>query len=146
LLYDIADVVDLPIYDEYDDDYDVDFLEQPTTCSLSENVHFQQCNENNQPTYHSYKEEYEESTESTKGNSLPLCFASFKLLKENLKIITETEECVLMQNHIDSWETIDKKLQQSSHVFNDPVACYMEGFISSKLHPLVEDESENECV
>jgi hypothetical protein len=67
-------------------------------------------------------------------------------LKENLKIITEAEECVLMQNHIDSWETIDKKLQQSSHVFNDPVACYMEGFISSKLQPLVEDESENECV
>jgi hypothetical protein len=146
LLDDIADVVDLPIYDEYDDGYDVDFLEQPVARSLSENVPFQQCNERNQPTYHSYKEEYEESTESTEVNSLPLCFASFKLLKENLKIITEAEECVLMQNHTDSWETIDKKLQQSSHVFNDLVACYMEGFISSKLQPLVEDESENECV
>jgi hypothetical protein len=64
-------------------------------------------------------------------------------LKENFKIITEAEECVLMQNHIDSLEKIDKKLQQSSHVFDDPVACYMEGFISSKLQPLVEDESEN---
>jgi hypothetical protein len=53
LLYDIADVVDLAIYDEDDDDYDVDFLEQPVACSLSENVIFQQCNENNQPTYHS---------------------------------------------------------------------------------------------
>jgi hypothetical protein len=31
-------------------------------------------------------------------------------------------------------------------VFNDPIAWYMEGFISSKLQPLVEDESENECV
>jgi hypothetical protein len=31
-------------------------------------------------------------------------------------------------------------------VFNDPVSCYMEGFISSKLQSLVEDESENECV
>ena len=51
-----------------------------------------------------------------------------------------------MQNHTDSWETIDKKLQQSYHVFNDPVACYMEGFISSKFHPLVENEFENECV
>jgi hypothetical protein len=29
LLDDIAYVVDFPIYDEYDDDYDVDFLEQP---------------------------------------------------------------------------------------------------------------------
>jgi hypothetical protein len=80
LLDDIADVVDLPIYDEYDDDYDVDFLEQPTACSLSENVPFQQCSEIHQPTYHSYKEE---STETTEGNSLPLCFSSFKLLKEN---------------------------------------------------------------
>jgi hypothetical protein len=26
LLDDIADVVDLPIYDEYDDDFDVEFL------------------------------------------------------------------------------------------------------------------------
>jgi hypothetical protein len=67
-------------------------------------------------------------------------------LKENSKIIIEVKECVLMQNHTDSWETIDKKLQQSSHVFNDHVACYMEGFISSKLQPLVEDEYENECV
>jgi hypothetical protein len=98
----IVDVTDFPIYDEYDDDYGVDLLEQPTACSLSENVHFQQCNESNQPTYHNYKEEYEESTESAEGNSLPLCFASFKLLKENLRIIPEAEQCVLMKNHTDS--------------------------------------------
>jgi hypothetical protein len=48
-----------------------------------------------------------------------------------------------MQNHTDSLEQIDKKLQQSSHVFDDPIACYMEGFISSKLYLLVEDEYEN---
>jgi hypothetical protein len=146
LLDDIADVVDLSLYDEYDDDDDVDFLEQPTACYLLKNVYFQRCNESNQPTYHSYKEEYEESTESAEGNSLPLCFASFKLLKENLKIITKEEECVLMQNLTDSWETIDKKLQQSSRVFNDPIPFYMKGFIGSKLQPLVEDEYENECV
>ena len=51
-----------------------------------------------------------------------------------------------MSNHTNSLEQTHKKLQQSSHVFNDPIACYMEGFISSKLQPLVEDESENECV
>jgi len=34
LLDNIADVVDFPIYDEYDDDYDVEFLEKPTSCSL----------------------------------------------------------------------------------------------------------------
>jgi hypothetical protein len=64
-------------------------------------------------------------------------------LKENFNVITEAEECVLMKNHTDSLEQIDKKLQQSSHVFDDPAACYMEGFINSKLHPLVDDESEN---
>jgi len=31
LVDDNAVVYDLPIYDEYDDDYDVDCLEQPTT-------------------------------------------------------------------------------------------------------------------
>jgi hypothetical protein len=132
-LDDITDVVDFPIYDEYDDGYDFNFLEKPATHSLSENVPFQQCNESNQPTYHSYKKEYEESTKSTEGNSLPLFFASFKLLKENLKIIIDAEECVFMQNHTDSWETIDKNLQQSSHVFNDPVTCYVGGLVSSKF-------------
>ena len=146
MLNDIADVVNLSLYDEYDDEYDVDFLEQLTARSLSKNVPFQQCNERNQPTYHSYKEEYEESIESAEVNFLPLCFASFKLLKENFKIITEADECVLMQNQTDSWETIDNKLQQSSHVFDDPVTCYVEGLVSSKLQPLVEDETENECV
>jgi hypothetical protein len=41
LLDDIADVIDFPIYDEYGDGYDVDFLEQLAARSLSENVHFQ---------------------------------------------------------------------------------------------------------
>jgi len=69
LLDDIADVADLPIYDEYDGDYGVEFIEQPTTCSLLENVPFQQCNEINQLTYHSYKEE---SIELVEGNYFPL--------------------------------------------------------------------------
>jgi hypothetical protein len=50
---------DFPIYDEYDYYYDVELLEQSDACSLSENFHFQQCNERNEPTYHSYKEYYE---------------------------------------------------------------------------------------
>jgi hypothetical protein len=78
LLHDNANIVDFPIYDEYDDDHGVEFLEQPTSFYLSENVPFQQCNEGNQPTYHSYKEECIESTEE---NYLPLCFSSFKFLK-----------------------------------------------------------------
>jgi hypothetical protein len=104
---------------------------------------FQQCNERNQPTYHSYKEE---STKSSEGNFLPLCFYSFKLSKENSKIIIEAKECVLMPNHTYSLEQIDKKLQQSSHVFDDPVTYYVECLVSLKLQPLVEDEYENEYV
>jgi hypothetical protein len=142
-LDEIEDVDDMPLYDEYYDDYDVDFLEQPAACSLSKNVHFQQCNESNQPTYQGYKEE---SIESTEGNSLPLCFYSFKLLKENSNIITKEKECVMMPNHTNSLEQTDKKLQQSSHVFDDPVTFYVGGIVCSKLQPLVEDESENEYV
>jgi hypothetical protein len=143
LLDNIAYVADLPIYDEYDDDYDVNSLEQPTACSLSENVPFQQCNERNQPTYHSYKEE---SMESAEGNSLPLCFSAFKLLKENYKTIIEARECALMPNHTDSLKKVDKKLQQSSHVFDNPGTYYIEGLVSTNLQPLVEDEPKNECV
>jgi hypothetical protein len=67
-------------------------------------------------------------------------------LKENSKIITKAKECVLMPNHIDSLEQINKKLQQYSDVFDDPVTCYVEGLVSSKLQPLVKDEFESECV
>jgi hypothetical protein len=67
-------------------------------------------------------------------------------LKEIAKIIIEAKECVLMPNHTDSLEQINKKLQQYSHVFDDLVTCYVEGIFSSKLNPLVKDESENECV
>jgi hypothetical protein len=55
-------------------------------------------------------------------------------LKENSKIITEEKECVLMPKHTDSLEQIDKKLQQYSHVFDDPVTFYVESLVSSKSH------------
>jgi hypothetical protein len=41
LLDNIADVVDLPAYDEYDDYYDNELPELPTKFPLSENVLFQ---------------------------------------------------------------------------------------------------------
>jgi hypothetical protein len=49
-----------------------------------------------------------------------------------------------MSNHTNSLEQTHKKLQQSSHVFDGPITSYVEGIVSSKLQPLVEDESENE--
>jgi hypothetical protein len=116
LLDDIAYVSDFPVYDKYEDDYDV------------EDVLFQQYSEINQPTYHSYKEK---SIGSAEENSLPLCFVAFKLLKENSKIIIEANEFVLMQNHNKPMEQIDKISQHSSHVFDDPITCYIEDSISS---------------
>jgi hypothetical protein len=44
-------------------------------------------------------------------------------LKENSKTITEAKEGVMIPNHIDSLEQIDKE-----------------------LHPLVENEAEDECL
>jgi hypothetical protein len=38
-----------------------------------------------------------------------------------------------MQKHTDSWEKIDKNLQQYSHVFNGTIICYIEGLVISKL-------------
>jgi hypothetical protein len=51
-----------------------------------------------------------------------------------------------MPNHTNALKKFDKKLQQSYHVFDDPVNCYVEGIVSSNLQPLVEDEFEKECV
>jgi hypothetical protein len=74
----IANVVDLPKYDEYDDDYifyfEGDFSEQVVAFSLLGNDDFQQSEKSSQPTYFSYDsdEENEESTKSGEGNALPL--------------------------------------------------------------------------
>jgi hypothetical protein len=110
LFDDIAYVVDLPVYDKYEDDCDV------------EDVLFQQYSELNQPMYNSYKEQ---SIGSAKENSLPLCFVAFKLLKENSKIIIEANEFVLMQNHTKPTKQIDKILQHSSHALDDPITCFV---------------------
>jgi hypothetical protein len=96
LLDNIAGVVDMPIYDEYGDNYEVDFLEQPTACSPPKNVPFQQYSEIHHLTYHSCKEE---SYEPVAGNALPLCFPSFKLLKENSKIIIDEGMYVDAKSH-----------------------------------------------
>jgi hypothetical protein len=78
LLGNIADVIDLPIYDQYDDDYDNDIQDHPVEFPLLVNVLLHQYNERNQLTYQSHGEE---GTEIVEGNSLPLSFSSFELLK-----------------------------------------------------------------
>jgi hypothetical protein len=131
LLDDVAYVVDLPVYDKYEDDCDV------------EDIFFQQYSGINQPMYHSYKEK---NIGSAEDNSLPLCFASFKLLKENSKIIIEANKLVPMQNHTKPTRQIDKILQCFSHVFDDPINFCVEYLVSSKVQSLVEDKVENDHV
>jgi hypothetical protein len=124
LLDDITQTIDLPIYEKYEEDCDVeDFL-------------FQQYSKINQPTYHGYKEK---SIGSAEENSLPLCFAAFKLLKENSQIIVEANEFVLMQSHTKPTKQVDKILQH----FDDPITRFEEDLVNSKVQSLVEDEAEN---
>jgi hypothetical protein len=110
-----------PVYDKYEDDRDVeDFL-------------FQQYSE-------------EQSIRSTEENSLPLCFATFKLLKENSQIIVEANEFVLMQSHTKPTKQIDKILEHSSQTLDDPILCFEEDLVNSEIQSLVEDKAESEHV
>jgi hypothetical protein len=106
LLDDVAYDVDLPIYDKYEDDRDIeDFL-------------FQQYSE-------------EKNIRSAEENSLPLCFTTFKLLKENSQIIVEANEFVLMQSHTKPTKQIDKILEHSSQMLDDPILCFEEDLVDS---------------
>jgi hypothetical protein len=131
LLDDIAQTVNFPIYEKYEEDCDI------------EDFFFQRYSEINKPTYHSYKEQ---SIGSTKENSLPLCFATFKLLKEDSQIIVEANKFVLMQIHTKPMKQIDKILQHSSQALDDPITCFVENLVNSKVQSLVEDKDENEHV
>ena len=73
---------DQPRYDKYNDDYEVDFSEQGVALSKSENDCVQQSKEIEKCAYDN-SEENEESFESGE-RTLPLCFSSFKLLKQNV--------------------------------------------------------------
>jgi len=73
-----------------------------------------------QPTCHSCEGK---SIGSAEGDSSPLCFVAFQLLKENSKIIIEANESVPMQNHAKSMEHNDKVSQQSFYVLEGPITC-----------------------
>ena len=92
----LTNVGDFPEYDKYDDDYvddfESDFLEQAVVFSKSENDCFRHSKEINKYAYDSYdnSEENQESFESGEG-ILPLCFASFQLLKQNVYNISNQQ-------------------------------------------------------
>jgi hypothetical protein len=82
LFDDITEIFGKPRYDEYNYNYEVEFSKQAIALSKSENDCFQQSKEINKCAYDN-SEENEESFELGE-RTLPLCFASFKLLKKNV--------------------------------------------------------------
>lgn len=88
-MLDVIPYIDyLPKYDQYDDDYvveiEVDSSRQPTTSFWEDEVQLQQLKYNIQYIHIRY-DNNEESAKNfkTSERSLPLCFTSFQLLKEN---------------------------------------------------------------
>ena len=79
----------------------------------------------------------EETGESTEGNSLPLCFSSFKFLKENFKIINEAWEFKLVENHIEFFKQNDDVLYQQQY-FQNPNAR------NQFFSPLNDERKDNE--
>jgi hypothetical protein len=153
---DIADVVDFPKYDEYDDDYivdfEVDFSEQAAAFSPLGNDDFQQSQESSQPAYFSYDndEENEESTESGEGNTLPLCFSSFQLLKENFHSVISQQFHSYANEHGENNEFVDgnslplcfasfKLLRENFETINEVEEC---GMIQSHLDSMGKIDNE----
>jgi hypothetical protein len=122
---------DFHVYDKYEEDCDVeDFL-------------FQRYSEISRPTYYSCKGQ---SIRSAEENSLPLCIAAFKILRENYKIIVEASEFALMQSHTKPTKHIDKILEHSSQVLDDPIPFFVEGLVNSEVQSLIKDNAESEHV
>jgi hypothetical protein len=128
---DITNIFNEPGYDEYNDDYEVEFSEQAVALSKSENDCFQLSKEIDKCAYDN-NEENEESFESGE-RTLPLCFASFKLLKQNVYNVS---------NHKSSKH--DVEYEKSSELGNE---SYLRLFFSSfellkVKHEITEEASK----
>jgi hypothetical protein len=80
----------------------------------------------------------------TNENHLPLCFHSFELLKENHEIKKEEGKSDCNSTALHEQIVVSEEYQQPSHAFNDHVANYMEGYVSSDLYPVLNYQLENQ--
>jgi hypothetical protein len=71
----------LPIYDEYQDEYVDSFLEHPTRGLAAGQVSLQPVMEKNQPIDHDHNIANQKDDEPDEGNTLPLCFEAFDMIK-----------------------------------------------------------------
>jgi hypothetical protein len=67
-------------------------------------------------------------------------------LKENSRIIVEANEFVLMKNHTKPKKQIDKILEHSSQMLDEPIICFEEDLVNSEMKSLVKDKAESEHV
>jgi hypothetical protein len=88
LLDNVACDVDLSIYDRNEDDHNIE-----------------------ESLFRQYRGD--QDIRSTKEDSLPLCFTTFKFLKENSQIIVEVRKCVPLQSHIKPTKQINETLECS---------------------------------
>jgi len=112
MIDDILYFQDLPKYNQYDDDYvveiDTHFSKQSTTCLWEEEFQLQQLKYR---THHMHinHENNEENAENFKARerSLPLCFTSFQLLRENFPKIRNQQSFIFYVDHGEDYEIID---------------------------------------
>lgn len=73
-------------------------------------------------------------------DSVPFCFESFQFLKGKLHSKSSNEQPI--GNHVISSEPIENGLQQSFHVFHDPIADVLDDVCSQNPSPLTIFELE----
>jgi hypothetical protein len=141
--YDIQEAFCLPVYDEYNNYDEVDFQKISEISFHPEKDSFQQSYENIHPIYDSYDLYHRENCDLVGGKSFPLCFSSFKILKEKFEVAYRAER-VELQNHTSFLEHKDNIIsqQQLFHVHSDPMVLYMENFIEVEMH----DKENNQIV
>ena len=125
MIDDLSYLDNLPKYDQYDDDYvfeiDVDYSKQPMACLLEKEAQLQ-IKYDNQPLHNNYDSNEENAANlRVSERSMPLCFSSFQILRENNKKIVNNRdgECYeeLVGDVIDDIEfVLDPNLQPLSDI------------------------------
>ena len=100
----------MPIYDEYEDEYLDVIPKKPAIKSRS-------ISEEKLTLIQSQKAEKVEDNECAGGDSLPLCYSSFELIRQRLKASKQRHKFEDMENFINFLEVEDDEDEQSCSQF-----------------------------
>jgi len=123
MLDDVFFTDNLPQFDQYDDDYvlqiEVSFADKSAVGLWKEEVHFKQLEYSDQPMHISYGSERESATnfEVSEG-SLPFCFASFQIIRDNFHAIRNQ---LLTSFYLDHLEGNEILVQEFSYLDLQPL-------------------------